>query len=70
MTLEMPIASLTVKQKQYVTVMKRYALIFVISFISNEEEVELLKITGMILQANRLPRGFRLAALIFRKINL
>jgi hypothetical protein len=58
MTLEMPIASLTVKQKQYVTVMKRYARIFVISFISNEEEVELLKITGIKGSLRFFPRGF------------
>ena len=48
MTLEMPIASLTVKQDQYVTVMKRYALIFVISFISNDEEVELENVLASI----------------------
>lgn len=44
MTLEMPFGSKTVKQKQYATVMKGYALLIIVSFLSSEEEAELEKV--------------------------
>jgi len=44
MTLQMSIAGQIVKQKQCATVMKGYALLFVVAFTNDEEEAELAKI--------------------------
>ncbi len=49
MTLQMHFAGQTIKQRQYVAVMKGYALLLIISFTTNEEESELQKALDSIL---------------------
>ncbi len=48
MTLQMHFAGQAIKQKQYVAVMKGYALLLLVSFTTNEEEAELEEVLASV----------------------